>query len=249
MVSNLLGVLRIDSIRLAPWVVPQFEVTFGIDANGTLKVSAQDMSTGKPNQVTIAIEQSRLSQANMVQETEKYKDEDGVNMQKVEAISGLENDCFSKKSTFSALFPCGTSWDEADARAGSGRKFYHHIFPGLRVAIKLFYVAIITSVIHYCMGALEVTDKFACIGRNGCRGLIPIFEGGCALTMVLSLMAMFHIDGFLKVSAQDMSKPDHHHYRAGPPVTGRARTPGARGGKVRGRGRGEHAKNRGDNRP
>merc|ERR1712107_726202 len=54
-------------------------------------------------------------------------------------------------------YPSGKSWDAASGPTGSGKKFYHNIIPGSAVATEPFYVAIITPVIHYCMGGLEVT--------------------------------------------------------------------------------------------
>merc|ERR1719420_2671606 len=86
--NNLLGKFHLDGIPPAPRGVPQIEVTFDIDANGILNVSAQDKSTGKSNQITITNEKGRLSQAEidrMVQEAEKYKAEDDINKQKIEA--------------------------------------------------------------------------------------------------------------------------------------------------------------------
>merc|ERR1712110_938329 len=82
--------------------VPQIEVTFDIDANGILNVSAQDKSTGKSNQITITNEKGRLSQAEidrMVQEAEKFRAEDESNKAKIEAKNGLENDCFTMRNT------------------------------------------------------------------------------------------------------------------------------------------------------
>merc|ERR1712023_181353 len=56
-------------------------------------------------------------------------------------------------------YPSGKSWDEASGPTGSGKKFYHNIIPGSAVATEPFYVAIITPVIHYCMGGLEIDEK------------------------------------------------------------------------------------------
>merc|ERR1712210_154868 len=86
--NNLLGKFHLDGIPPAPRGVPQIEVTFDIDANGILNVSAQDKSTGKSNQITITNEKGRLSQAEidrMVQEAEKYAAEDEANKSKFEA--------------------------------------------------------------------------------------------------------------------------------------------------------------------
>ena len=100
--NNLLGKFHLDGIPPAPRGVPQVEVTFDIDANGILNVSAQDKSTGKSNQITITNEKGRLSQAEidrMVQEAEKYRDEDEANKSKIEAKNGLENYCFTMRNT------------------------------------------------------------------------------------------------------------------------------------------------------
>merc|ERR1719210_2360610 len=53
-------------------------------------------------------------------------------------------------------YPSGKSWDDASGKTGSGKKFYHNIIPGSDVKTQPFYVAIITPVIHYCMGGLEI---------------------------------------------------------------------------------------------
>merc|ERR1719414_854775 len=64
-------------------------------------------------------------------------------------------------------YPSGKSWDEPNGKTGSGKKFYHNIIPGSAVATQPFYVAIITPVIHYCMGGLEIDADSACISANG----------------------------------------------------------------------------------
>jgi len=100
--NNLLGKFHLDGIPPAPRGVPQVEVTFDIDANGILNVSAQDKSTGKVNQITITNEKGRLSQSEidrMVSEAETYRAEDEANKGKVEAKNGLENYCFTMRNT------------------------------------------------------------------------------------------------------------------------------------------------------
>ncbi|EER06446.1 heat shock protein 70, putative [Perkinsus marinus ATCC 50983] len=100
--NHLLGKFQLEGIPPAPRGVPQIEVTFDIDANGILNVSAQDKSTGKSNKITITNEKGRLSQSDidrMVDEAEKYKAEDEANKEKVEAKNALENYCFSIKNT------------------------------------------------------------------------------------------------------------------------------------------------------
>merc|ERR1711957_806794 len=100
--NNMLGKFHLDGIPPAPRGVPQIEVTFDIDANGILNVSAQDKSTGKSNQITITNEKGRLSQTEidrMVSEAEKFREEDEVNRSKIEAKNGLENYCFTMRNT------------------------------------------------------------------------------------------------------------------------------------------------------
>merc|ERR1712087_1044813 len=64
-------------------------------------------------------------------------------------------------------YPSGKSWDEASGKTGSGKKFYHNIIPGSAVKTEQFYVAIITPVIHYCMGGLEIDADGAVLGASG----------------------------------------------------------------------------------
>ena len=59
--NNLLGKFELSGIPTAPRGVPQIEVTFDIDANGILNVSAVDKSTGKENKITITNDKGRLS--------------------------------------------------------------------------------------------------------------------------------------------------------------------------------------------
>merc|ERR1712056_910 len=70
-------------------------------------------------------------------------------------------------------YPSGKTWDEPSGLTGSGKKFYHNIIDGSKVATEPFYVAIITPVIHYCMGGLECTVDAECIDTKGkvIRGL------------------------------------------------------------------------------
>merc|ERR1712186_182493 len=64
-------------------------------------------------------------------------------------------------------YPSGKSWDDASGKTGSGKKFYHNVIDGSQVAKEEFYVAIITPVIHYCMGGLECTVDAEVIDKNG----------------------------------------------------------------------------------
>merc|ERR1712049_55562 len=64
-------------------------------------------------------------------------------------------------------YPSGKSWDEPSGKTGSGKKFYHNIIPGSAVKKEPFYVAIITPVIHYCMGGLEIDCNSLVVDAQG----------------------------------------------------------------------------------
>jgi heat shock protein 5 len=99
--NNLLGKFELTNIPPAPRGVPQIEVSFELDANGILKVSAADKGTGKSESITINNERGRLSQEEierMVAEAEKFADEDKANREKIEARNALENYAFSLKN-------------------------------------------------------------------------------------------------------------------------------------------------------
>ena len=100
--SNLLGRLHFDEVPPAQDDVPQTEVTFEIDTNESLNVSAQDKSFGRSNHMTITNKNGRLSPAetdHVAQEAEEYRDEDESNKTKNEAERGLENHCFTMRNT------------------------------------------------------------------------------------------------------------------------------------------------------
>uniref|UniRef100_A0A665WAU0 Heat shock cognate 70 n=1 Tax=Echeneis naucrates TaxID=173247 RepID=A0A665WAU0_ECHNA len=100
--NNILGKFELTGIPPAPRGVPQIEVTFDIDANGILNVSAVDKSTGKENKITITNDKGRLSKEDierMVQEAEQFKAEDEVQKDKVTAKNSLESLAFNMKST------------------------------------------------------------------------------------------------------------------------------------------------------
>jgi len=66
-----------------------------------------------------------------------------------------------------AAYPSGKTWDEPSGKTGSGKKFFHNFIPGSQVATEIFYVAIITPVIHYCMGGLECSADAECLDTKG----------------------------------------------------------------------------------
>jgi len=100
--NNLLGKFELSGIPPAPRGVPQVEVTFDIDANGILNVSAEDKTTGNKNKITITNDKGRLSKdqiEKMVREAEQYKADDEKNKGRIEAKNGLENYSYSLRNT------------------------------------------------------------------------------------------------------------------------------------------------------
>jgi len=100
--NHLLGNFELSGIPPAPRGVPQIEVTFDIDANGILNVSAVDKSTGRENKITITNDKGRLSKDDierMVSDAEKYKKEDDAQRDRISAKNSLESYCFNMKTS------------------------------------------------------------------------------------------------------------------------------------------------------
>ena len=100
--NNLLGRFELTGIPPAPRGVPKIEVSFDIDANGIVNVSAKDQSTGKMNAITITNDTGRLSKGEidrMVADAEKYKKEDEMQREKIAARNSLESYVYSVKQT------------------------------------------------------------------------------------------------------------------------------------------------------
>merc|ERR1719253_356344 len=88
-----LGKFELTGIPPAPRGVPQIEVTFEVDANGILQVSAEDKGTGKAEKITITAEKGRLSDEEIkrtVKEAEDYAKEDKKIKDRIDARNGLE---------------------------------------------------------------------------------------------------------------------------------------------------------------
>ena len=99
--NHLLGKFELSGIAPAPRGVPQIEVTFEIDANGILQVSAEDKATGNAEKITITAEKGRLSQdeiERMVREAEEFAEEDKLVKEKVDARNALEGYCYNLKN-------------------------------------------------------------------------------------------------------------------------------------------------------
>merc|ERR1712223_94004 len=100
--NHKLGSFDLTGIPPAPKGVPSIEVTFEIDANGVLNVSACDKSTGNQNKITITNDKGRLSKEDiekMVNDAEKFKADDDAQREKMAARNELETYCFNMKST------------------------------------------------------------------------------------------------------------------------------------------------------
>jgi len=102
--NNLLGKFELTGIPPAPRGVPQIEVTFDLDANGIMNVSALEKGTGKSNKIVITNDKGRLSKEDierMLAEAEKYKEEDEAEAGRISAKNGLESYAYSLKNTLS----------------------------------------------------------------------------------------------------------------------------------------------------
>jgi len=115
--NNQLGKFELTNIPPAPRGVPQIEVTFELDANGILKVSAVDKGTGKAESITITNDKGRLSTEDierMVEEAEKYAEEDKANRERIEARNKLENYAYSLKNQLNDEEGLGGKIDDDD---------------------------------------------------------------------------------------------------------------------------------------
>merc|ERR1712151_99397 len=100
--NHLLGKFELTGIPPAPRGVPQIEVTFEVDANSILHVSAEDKGTGKAEKITITAEKGRLSEEEierMVKEAELYAEEDKKVKERIDARNGLESYLYNLKNT------------------------------------------------------------------------------------------------------------------------------------------------------
>merc|ERR1711983_728033 len=100
--NNLLGKFELSGIPPAPRGVPQIEVTFDVDANAILNVTAVDKSSGESNKITITNDKGRLSKEDiekMVNDAEKFKNEDDAQKERISARNGLGSYIFNIKST------------------------------------------------------------------------------------------------------------------------------------------------------
>jgi len=100
--NNKLGEFHLDGIPPAPRGVPQIEVTYDINADGVMEVTAKDTSRGVATNITITNDRDRLSQDDierMVREAEEYSAADDAQKEKVEARNGLEHYAYSMRNS------------------------------------------------------------------------------------------------------------------------------------------------------
>nr|QHG11568.1 HSP70-1 [Choristoneura fumiferana] len=112
--NNILGTFDLTGIPPAPRGIPQIDVTFDLDANGILNVSAKENSTGKSKNIVIKNDKGRLSQADierMLADAEKYKFEDDQKRDRVAARNKLESYAYGVKQ---AVDEAGSKLKEAD---------------------------------------------------------------------------------------------------------------------------------------
>lgn len=100
--NRLLGQFELTNIPPAPRGVPQIEVSFDVDANGILSISAADKGTGKTESLTITSEKGRLSEEEierMVKEAEEFAEQDAAEKDKVQARNTLEAYLYNMKNS------------------------------------------------------------------------------------------------------------------------------------------------------
>jgi len=115
--NHLLGKFELSGIPPSPRGVPQIEVTFEIDVNGILHVSAEDKGTGKREAITITNDKDRLSQEEidrMVKEAEEAADDDKAAKERVDARNSLENYAYSVRNALNDKEKLGSKLSEED---------------------------------------------------------------------------------------------------------------------------------------
>ncbi|KAL1273568.1 hypothetical protein QQF64_026382 [Cirrhinus molitorella] len=118
--NHLLGTFDLTGIPLAPRGVPQIEVTFEVDVNGILSVTAEDKGTGNKNKITITNDQNRLTPEDierMVNEAERFADEDKKLKERIDARNELESYAYSLKNQIGDKEKLGDKLSSEDKEA------------------------------------------------------------------------------------------------------------------------------------
>jgi endoplasmic reticulum chaperone BiP len=116
----LLGKFELNGIAPAPRGQPQIEVTFEIDANGIVHVSAEDKKSGKTEKITITADKGRLSEEEierMVREAEEYAEQDKAAKELIEARNGFEGYAYSLRNQINDKEKLGAKLSEEDKEA------------------------------------------------------------------------------------------------------------------------------------
>ena len=104
--NNKLGEFQLTGIPPMPRGVPQIEISYDIDANGILNVTAMEKSSGQKNQITVTNDKGRLSEEDidkLVKEAEEYKKQDSEERERIEAKNTLEGAIYSYKDAIDKL--------------------------------------------------------------------------------------------------------------------------------------------------
>mmetsp|Transcript_20089 Transcript_20089/g.17213 ORF Transcript_20089/g.17213 Transcript_20089/m.17213 type:complete len:224 (+) Transcript_20089:1339-2010(+) len=112
-----LGKFDLNGIPPAPRGTPQIEVTFDIDANGILKVSAQDKGTGKQENIVITNDQGRLSEEEierMIKEAEDFAEQDKMVKERIDAKNSFESYIYSMRNTIEDPEKLADKLDDSD---------------------------------------------------------------------------------------------------------------------------------------
>ena len=172
-----LGKFELTGIPPAPRGVPQIEVTFEVDANGILQVSAEDKGTGKAEKITITAEKGRLSDEEierMVKEAEDYAEEDKKIKERIDARNGLESYLYNLKNTLEddekGVADNISAEDKKElqgflpeaseqGRLNSFSKHKWHIIPSSLTFLILF-PALVTFNFHFSPRVVSITVAF-----------------------------------------------------------------------------------------
>jgi heat shock protein 5 len=115
--NHLLGKFDLKGIPPAPRGVPQIEVTFDVDVNGILHVTAEDKGSGAKKSITITPEKGRLTEEQikrMVQEAKEREEEDKLIRERVQARNGLESYVYQIRNTINDKEKIGDKLSEDD---------------------------------------------------------------------------------------------------------------------------------------
>ncbi|WKY16168.1 hypothetical protein Q1695_001112 [Nippostrongylus brasiliensis] len=124
--NHQLGKFDLTNIPPAPRGVPQIEVTFEIDVNGILHVTAEDKGTGNKNKITITNDQNRLSPEDierMINDAEKFAEDDKKVKDQVEARNELESYAYSLKNQVGDKEKLGGNPEDIERMINDAEKF------------------------------------------------------------------------------------------------------------------------------